>query len=408
MPARRRWRRATFDWHYLDAVVLQRLARHAEAAAQLEAGAGDLAGLSAGAREAGRSAARSRRPRREPAAVRGADASRPREPAARVRARPHRRGARAATTRPSRTCSARSRCFRSWAPRTTRSRSRIARSDAATRRSARSSGTRDTARAGRRWRTGARGRHALRDDARANLQRGVKLADAGDLDGRDRGARSGAGARPVDRAGAREPDLALRPRAELGEGRGALPGRRRARRQPGRCALRLRRAARPAGEVGRRRRGLPAGDRRQSAARAARTTTSDRSSSASVRSTRRPTQYRQAVESQPTFRLARFNLGRMLIALGRPDEAIVELEKLTEPRDAEAPRYLFALADRARAGRPPGRRHQVGDRGADSWRSQFGQTRARGGDRARPGDDSDERIDVDAVSRPSPCRSARR
>jgi superkiller protein 3 len=53
--------------------------------------------------------------------------------------------------------------------------------------------------------------------------------------------------------------------------------------------------------------------------------------------------YRQAVDSQPTFRLARFNLGRMLLALGRPAEAIVELEKLTEPRDSEAPRYLFAL-----------------------------------------------------------------
>ena len=47
---------------------------------------------------------------------------------------------------------------------------------------------------------------------------------------------------------------------------------------------------------------------------------------------------------QPTFRLARFNLGRMLIALSRPEEAVLELEKLTEPRDAEAPRYLFALA----------------------------------------------------------------
>ena len=54
--------------------------------------------------------------------------------------------------------------------------------------------------------------------------------------------------------------------------------------------------------------------------------------------------YRRAVEAQPTFRLARFNLGRMLIGLGRTGEAIVELEKLTEPRDAEAPRYLFALA----------------------------------------------------------------
>jgi tetratricopeptide (TPR) repeat protein len=55
-------------------------------------------------------------------------------------------------------------------------------------------------------------------------------------------------------------------------------------------------------------------------------------------------EYTRAVESQPTLRLARFNLGRMLIALGRTDQAIVELQKLTEPLDAEAPRYLFALS----------------------------------------------------------------
>jgi tetratricopeptide (TPR) repeat protein len=55
-------------------------------------------------------------------------------------------------------------------------------------------------------------------------------------------------------------------------------------------------------------------------------------------------EYRQALDSQPTFRLARFNAGRMLIALGRPEDAVVELQKLTEPRDAEAPRYLFALS----------------------------------------------------------------
>jgi tetratricopeptide (TPR) repeat protein len=54
--------------------------------------------------------------------------------------------------------------------------------------------------------------------------------------------------------------------------------------------------------------------------------------------------YEQAVESQPTFRLARFNLGRMLIGQGRPDEAIRVLEPAIEPRDAETPRYLFALA----------------------------------------------------------------
>jgi tetratricopeptide (TPR) repeat protein len=55
-------------------------------------------------------------------------------------------------------------------------------------------------------------------------------------------------------------------------------------------------------------------------------------------------EYRRAVDSQPTLRIARFNLGRMLIAMGRQDEAIAELARLTEPRDAEAPRYLFALA----------------------------------------------------------------
>lgn len=55
-------------------------------------------------------------------------------------------------------------------------------------------------------------------------------------------------------------------------------------------------------------------------------------------------EYRSAALSRPTFRLARFNAGRTLIALGRLDEAITELQKITDPRDAEAPRYLFALS----------------------------------------------------------------
>jgi protein O-GlcNAc transferase len=63
-------------------------------------------------------------------------------------------------------------------------------------------------------------------------------------------------------------------------------------------------------------------------------------------------EYRQALASQPGFRLARFNLGRMLLVLGRPDEALAEFEKIVEPRDAESPRYLFALATaHVRAGR---------------------------------------------------------
>jgi protein O-GlcNAc transferase len=62
--------------------------------------------------------------------------------------------------------------------------------------------------------------------------------------------------------------------------------------------------------------------------------------------------YRAALAVQPAYRLARFNLGRMLIALGRPDEAAGELARIVEPRDAEAPRYLFALGvAHVRAGR---------------------------------------------------------
>ena len=55
-------------------------------------------------------------------------------------------------------------------------------------------------------------------------------------------------------------------------------------------------------------------------------------------------EYRRARDTQPTFRLARFNLGRMLLVLDRTDEAIVEFEALRQPRDAETPRYLFGLA----------------------------------------------------------------
>jgi len=55
-------------------------------------------------------------------------------------------------------------------------------------------------------------------------------------------------------------------------------------------------------------------------------------------------EYRRAVEVQPTFRVARFNLGRMLMTLGRPQEAITEFERLTDQRDSETPTYLFALA----------------------------------------------------------------
>jgi tetratricopeptide (TPR) repeat protein len=54
--------------------------------------------------------------------------------------------------------------------------------------------------------------------------------------------------------------------------------------------------------------------------------------------------YRQAVAAQPTFRLSRFNVGRMLLAAGKPEQAVTEFEQLQQPRDAETPRYLFALS----------------------------------------------------------------
>ena len=54
--------------------------------------------------------------------------------------------------------------------------------------------------------------------------------------------------------------------------------------------------------------------------------------------------YRRAVEAQPTLRVARFNAGRMLIALNRPGEAIRMLEALSEPADADSARYVFALS----------------------------------------------------------------
>jgi tetratricopeptide (TPR) repeat protein len=65
-------------------------------------------------------------------------------------------------------------------------------------------------------------------------------------------------------------------------------------------------------------------------------------------------EYTQAVDVQPTFRLARFNLGRMLLALGRIPEAIAQFERIQQPVDAETPRYVFALSTvYVRVGRVP-------------------------------------------------------
>lgn len=55
-------------------------------------------------------------------------------------------------------------------------------------------------------------------------------------------------------------------------------------------------------------------------------------------------EYRQAVAANPQYRLARYNLGRMLLAARRYDDAIAQFERLREPEDAETPRYWYALA----------------------------------------------------------------
>ena len=55
-------------------------------------------------------------------------------------------------------------------------------------------------------------------------------------------------------------------------------------------------------------------------------------------------QYRRAVEAQPVFRLARFNLGRMLLAQRDFPAATSEFERIQHPVDGETPRYTFALA----------------------------------------------------------------
>ena len=54
--------------------------------------------------------------------------------------------------------------------------------------------------------------------------------------------------------------------------------------------------------------------------------------------------YRAAIANDPTYRLARFNLGRVLVAQQKHAEAIAELEKSLVPEDGETPRYLYALA----------------------------------------------------------------
>ena len=63
-------------------------------------------------------------------------------------------------------------------------------------------------------------------------------------------------------------------------------------------------------------------------------------------------EYRQAVEAQPTFRLARFNLGRMLLVEGRRPTGRRRVREPAAADRCETPRYLFGLSTAlVRAGR---------------------------------------------------------
>ena len=82
--------------------------------------------------------------------------------------------------------------------------------------------------------------------------------------------------------------------------------------------------------------------------------------------------YREAIAAQPSFRLGRFNYGRMLLALGKTDDAIVEFDRLQQPVDAETPRYVFALSTAyVRSGRIAEGRQRAAD--AHRLALQFGQ-----------------------------------
>jgi tetratricopeptide (TPR) repeat protein len=334
---------ATFDWHYLDAVVLERLARHADAASHLEQALRVSphylparvrlaeALLESGERERSRQLFEALRgmPPSEPAAELGLG---------RLAAMENRHDA--AVARLQRAVA----LFPEWGA-----------AHYALALSYRALGRREEAQRalerhaqyGPRWPAQddpvLAAVTALRDDAQASLQRGLKLAEAGDLAGAI-AAHETALARDPSIAQAHANLISLYGRTRnwakaeehyravvslgfnLGEAHydyGVLLGLQE-KWEPAATAFRQAIAVNPRhtrawnnlGQVLERERPLePAADA-----------------------------YRKAVESEPTFRLARFNLGRMLIALGRNGDAIAELEQLTEPRDAEAPRYLFALA----------------------------------------------------------------
>jgi predicted Zn-dependent protease len=54
--------------------------------------------------------------------------------------------------------------------------------------------------------------------------------------------------------------------------------------------------------------------------------------------------YRAAMRNKPNFRMAHFQLGRLLLAQKKTAEAIAELSQTLAPEDADTPRFMYTLA----------------------------------------------------------------
>ena len=53
--------------------------------------------------------------------------------------------------------------------------------------------------------------------------------------------------------------------------------------------------------------------------------------------------YRQAIDNEPEYRLAHFQLGRILVNQGRNWEAVTHFQKILVPEDEDTPGYQYAL-----------------------------------------------------------------
>jgi hypothetical protein len=86
----------------------------------------------------------------------------------------------------------------------------------------------------------------------------------------------------------------------------------------------------------------------------------------SVNSARRRTNTSLAVAADPQLRLARYNLGRMLLAARQVEKPLSNSRSLREPQDAESPRYLYRAGRGQRPGRASRRRRRAGASRRDS------------------------------------------